>query len=75
MLEMQILIFGLLMFTSSMLMAEQLRFAQMTNSPDQIVGAAVLKVVYAKAGVPIDQTIFPKNKEGIVDGCESLRGK
>jgi hypothetical protein len=61
MLEMQILIFGLLMFTSSMLMAEPLRFAQITNSPDQIVGAAVLKVVYASAGVPLAQTIFPKN--------------
>ncbi|MGK0305544.1 MAG: polar amino acid transport system substrate-binding protein [Gammaproteobacteria bacterium] len=121
MLKMPILIFGLLMFTSSMLIAEPLRFAQITNSPDQIVGAAVLKVIYAKAGVPIEiiplsgkrallessqgrldgevhrileigsiypslikvptatnyikQTIFSKNKEGIVDGCESLRGK
>jgi polar amino acid transport system substrate-binding protein len=54
MLKMPILIFGLLMFTSSMLIAEPLRFAQITNSPDQIVGAAVLKVVYAKAGVSIE---------------------
>ena len=51
---MPIKIFGLLMLTSSMLMAEPLRFAQITNSPDQIVGAAVLKVIYAKAGIPIE---------------------
>lgn len=67
-------IFGLLILTSSMLMAEPLKFAQITNSPDQIVGAAVLKVVYAKAGIPIE--IIPlsgkrallESRQGRLDG-------
>lgn len=115
------MLFGLWMLFSSVVMAEPLKFAKITNSPDQVVGAEVLKVVYAKAGIPIEiiplsgkralvessqgrldgevhrileigelypslirvptatnyieQTIFSKNKEFIVDGCESLRGK
>jgi hypothetical protein len=45
---------GLLMLTSTLLVAEPLRFAQGTNAPDQIVGVEILKVVYAKAGIPIE---------------------
>ena len=45
---------GLLILTSTLLVAEPLRFAQGTNAPDQIVGAEILKVVYAKAGIPIE---------------------
>jgi hypothetical protein len=62
-------IFGLLLLTSSVLIAEPLRFAQITNSPDQVVGAAVLKVVYAKAGIPI-QIIPLSGKRALLESSQ-----
>lgn len=47
-------IYVLLFFLSSMSMAEPLKIAKITNSPDQIVGAEILKVLYAKAGIRIE---------------------
>jgi hypothetical protein len=118
---MPIKILGLLMLTSTLLVAEPLKFAQVTNTPDQVVGAEILRVVYAKAGIPIEiipvsgerallessegrldgevhrifevdsiypdlikvptainyieSTVFSKNKNFLVTGCHSLKGK
>ncbi len=118
---MPIKLLGLLMLTSSIVVAEPLKFAQMVNTPDQIVGAEVLKVIYAKAGISIEiiplsgrrallessegrldgevhrileigsaypdlikiptainyiePTVFSKNKDFLLAGCSSLKGK
>ena len=69
MLKTLINIFGLLILTSSALIAEPLRFAQITNSPDQVVGAAVLTVVYAKAGIPI-QIIPLSGKRALLESSQ-----
>jgi polar amino acid transport system substrate-binding protein len=53
-LNIPIKICGLLILTSSLVVAEPLRFAQMVNTPDQLVGAEVLRVIYAKARLPIE---------------------
>jgi polar amino acid transport system substrate-binding protein len=71
---MPIKILGLLILTSTLLVAEPLKFAQIANTPDQIVGAEILKVVYAKLGMPIEivavsgKRALMESSEGRLDG-------
>ena len=67
-------ILGLLMLTSTLLAAEPLRFAQIVNTPDQIVGTEILRAVYAKAGISIEiisvsgARALKESSEGRLDG-------
>jgi polar amino acid transport system substrate-binding protein len=66
---MPIKILGLLMLTSTILVAEPLKFAQIANTPDQIVGAEILKVVYAKLGMPIE-IVAVSGKRALIESSE-----
>jgi hypothetical protein len=71
---MPIKILGLLILNSTLVVAEPLKFSQLVNTPDQLVGAEILKVIYAKVGLPIE--IIPlsgkrallESSEGRLDG-------
>jgi polar amino acid transport system substrate-binding protein len=71
---MPIKILGLLILTSTLLVAEPLKFAQIANTPDQMVGPEILKVVYAKLGMPIEivavsgKRALMESSEGRLDG-------
>ncbi|MFT6991647.1 MAG: hypothetical protein ACJASL_003635 [Paraglaciecola sp.] len=71
---MPIKILGLLILTSTLLVAEPLKFAQIANTPDQMVGPEILKVVYAKVGMPIEivavsgKRALIESNEGRLDG-------
>jgi hypothetical protein len=66
---MPIKILGLLMLTSTLLVAEPLKFAQIANTPDQMVGAEILKVVYAKLGMPIE-IVAVSGKRALIESSE-----
>lgn len=65
------MIFGLLILISSLVSAEPLKFAQMINTPDQLVGAEILKVIYSKARIPIE--IIPLSEKRAL--LESSQGR
>ncbi|MBC8177316.1 MAG: hypothetical protein H8E19_07905 [Deltaproteobacteria bacterium] len=53
---------------------EPLRFARITNTPDQMVGSEILKLAYKRLGIPIVIVEMPgkralvESSEGRIDG-------
>ncbi len=64
----------ILLFTKASNAEPELIFAQIKDTPDQVVGAEILKVVYSKIGLSIRMVDFPgkralmESSEGRVDG-------
>lgn len=62
------------MLTTTIVTAAPLRFAQIVNTPGQVVGAEILKAIYAKAGISIEIISVSGNRallesnEGRLDG-------
>ncbi|MGS2722068.1 hypothetical protein [Paraglaciecola aestuariivivens] len=60
---------GISLLFSVGLAAKPLQFAQISNSPDQVVGAEILKVVYQKANIPI-KNISMSGKRALVESSQ-----